>query len=158
MINESEREIAELFETQVMPKIVRVLESVSAELAKRPIEDFKKVIDLCVRTALTDLLKMAGLQKVENLSPYLSAMAAAEIVGGLNSALPLDYPYIVCVLRIEDEKGTLFMCMRRNKIPGMHDLLTKDIVPICKVSTRAGLFAPDLKFNVHFLDSENPAG
>lgn len=154
MENERDREIISRFKIEVMSKIIETFASISVDLAKRPLESFVRTVDICLRTAMINVLKVAGTENFEELSFDVRFAAMTEMVGGLNSALALDHPYIICAVCFEDEADLSFVCMMRNKIPGMHDLLTRGIVPICRVKNREALFSPDLKFSVEFLPAE----
>ncbi|OHB24205.1 MAG: hypothetical protein A3J67_02095 [Parcubacteria group bacterium RIFCSPHIGHO2_02_FULL_48_10b] len=84
---------------------------------------------LIVRT----FVKRAGANRFSDL-PFITRIELPGCISaGLNSALPLDYPYIVVAMFVEEQRFCSVVGFPRKKIPGAHDILcpeTSVYVPV----------------------------
>lgn len=124
------REIARLFEERVLPPLTSELQQQQNELGKKPIVHFSKKISTLLQAAFEGFLELTEIPRLEDLDRELKAICVKSTISHLNGELPLDYPYVVAVLYIEDEDDLRFTCSGRNLIPGAHDLLRKNIAPV----------------------------
>ena len=134
--NDDERILNE-FKNIILPPLVSALEKVSAELAAGPIDNFRIAANFLIQKALEGLMRAAQTQKLNDINDRVRSIATACIIFELNSALPIDHPYITALLDIKKEPGGLhFICLRRKLIPGMHDCLSRNLVPALFVDSR----------------------
>jgi hypothetical protein len=128
--------IAAEFQKTVLAPLVAELAEKQEELKSKSIIDFGMMVnDLLIR-AKKGFLEVVGLGDWKDLNVELMTKFVGYSISGLNSSLPVDYPYIVSALDIADEKGLRFFCLERKLIPGMHDLLSRNIVPVCFVKSK----------------------
>ena len=137
MSNNDDERILNEFKNSILPPLVSALGRLSAKLATGPIDKFEIVTKFLIQKALEGLMRAAQAQKLNDINDRVRSVATAYIISELNSALPIDHPYITALLDIKKEPGGLhFICLRRKLIPGMHDCLSRNLVPILFVDSR----------------------
>ena len=91
---------------------------VTTKLGKEATEGFIRIFGLATTEELNHLDK-------ELKTEYIILIAST-----FNSALPLDYPFIVALI-FSDISPLIKMCViSRDRIPGAHETLSRGIVPI----------------------------
>lgn len=142
------------FKSEILPPLVSLFESIKDELSNSPLNVFSAAATELLKTAFSKFLTTTGVEKYEDLDTDTIGSVIFLAVSGFNSALPLNYPYLVGVLMVKNENSTRFICLRRSSIPGIHDCLNKNMVPIIKLDTLAE--AASGKLNVKKMEFINP--
>lgn len=75
-----------------------------------------------------------------------------KLIEELNNALPLNYPFIVALCRLNDSDSYKMGAVSRRAIPGFHDNLHKNVVPFLSIQAEnnSGIFT-DLRLKVDFI-------
>lgn len=121
-----------LWITEDLPSIVKTLKEFAPELAKNPLQHFQAIVEQLITIALEKFMLRHGITSSNAFTNEDRETFLIHTVSSLNSALPLDYPFIVFVLIDETTNKRYPAAARRKLIPGAHDILKNNIVPVIK--------------------------
>lgn len=134
-MNPEETECLEQWKSRTLSRITEHLAGKIEILRIQPVEVFKAVVSLYGRKATAGFMAAFGFTdttELDTMSGELKDAYCLFIVSALNSALPLDFPYLV-VLAFSDRTKERRMCVvDRKEIPGMHERVSPNIVPIIR--------------------------
>lgn len=112
------------------------LASGQEEYATRSIADFNTLTGMIANKARIAFMEEFGIMSAEDFNAIpdeIKGECTTRIVSALNEALPADHPYIVAFV-YSDQTPQLRMCsMQRKSIPGWHDIVSRNIVPILRI-------------------------
>ena len=112
------------------------LASGQKEYATRSIADFNTLTGMIANKARIAFMEEFGIMSAEDFNAIpdeIKGECTTRIVSALNEALPADHPYIVAFV-YSDQTPQLRMCsMQRKSIPGWHDIVSRNIVPILRI-------------------------
>lgn len=131
-MDQKRKNAVELWITEDLPPITAVLKELAPELAKRPIQNFNTIFEKLVTVALEKFMMRYGVVSGDDLTTKDMAAFLKHIISSLNAVLPLNHPYIALLFFDETENKLHPATARRKLIPGAHDLLESNIVPIIK--------------------------
>jgi hypothetical protein len=121
----------------VVPPLRSVLEKHQEELREHDITVFSQFVSPLMRRALDELCVVAGVLSLADLSIGVKVRMLICILSEFNSVLPLDHPYILAGIYIEDEQQTVFSVLQRSMVPGYKELVYTNSVPIYFIQTRS---------------------
>ena len=125
---------AAMLEAAYLPPLASVI-ATNQERLKDPSE-FSLVVRALIFEALAKLDKIITSQQPpiepEERRNFILA-GSASIVKDFNAALEPDYPNILGILLVKDESGKFNLTIStftRKELPGMHDCLRSEIIPV----------------------------
>ena len=114
---------------RVMPEFKKKLAGWQAEMAKGSIAEFSQLSDTMIASAMASLAIKFGFANIDSFGRPTLLKAFEWVVGELNSALPVDYPYIISILHIGDDPTTRFIVLDRKTLQGWQDFVDPWKVP-----------------------------
>lgn len=152
-----QKEIMERYKTTVLIPIAEVLEVNIPTFRRLSLIEFKDLIAKILNMAFEKLRKIVPESTPEWSNARFRARFVCHTVSALNGALPLDYPYIIAIVIFENVHKTSILTMERRAIPGIHDCLHKNLVPILTFESEddiaSGVIPPlEVKYNNIELD------
>ena len=129
-MTQKQEKITEHYKTTVLTPIAGVLEENIPTLKQFSLIGFKNLIAKVLNMAFEKLREIVPASTPEWSDARFRARLVYHTVSVLNNAFPLDYPYIIAIVVFENVRKTSILIMERKAIPGMHDCLRKDLVPI----------------------------
>ena len=144
-----EKERLEQWKKETLSEITKNLAARSEAMRSQPLEVFNVVAGLYGRRASDGFMQAFGFTteaEVHAMSNELKNAYAAFMVSTLNASLAVDHPYLVALV-FSDKDPQFRMCVvDRKGIPGTHELLNRNLVPVIRMvgTTIAG--KPDIRF------------
>lgn len=154
----------ERWKKETLCGITAELAAKSEALRSQPIEVFNLVVGFYGRKASAGFRQVfgftTGVEEVHAMSAELKDAYAVFIVSALNTALAVDYPFLVAlVFSDKDVDHQLRMCVvRREAIPGFHERISHGIVPIIRIKNTALGEKPKISFehvDAEYLNSDD---
>jgi len=144
--------ILENFNTKILDGLTRILTDYREELKKKSVGSFNSVTTYLANQAISKF-KTLHPEQSELEDATLHILLISAIVEKFNGVLPLDYPYVIVLLDIEDESPRLHLAtIPRALVPVLYESVNTNMVPICFIKTRSDLTNPSLRFpHVDFL-------
>ncbi len=115
---------------KILPLSKLVVQDKVDELRGKDFETFKNALTGVANDTLEGLIFDRGLPDRSMMDADLLDRVFFLMAGEFNSVLPLDYPYAFGVVRVPGFASFQFVAIKRNKIPGWLDWLTKGSVPV----------------------------
>jgi hypothetical protein len=115
---------------EILPKFTDIIAFFVEEYRNKPIAEFRLLVDTVSLEASREFVAMLGLPSLDKAGKTLALDFALNLVSALNSALPLDYPYIVAIIFSENASRPFIGIMQRKIIPGSNELLNSGVVPV----------------------------
>lgn len=119
------------YDKEVLPEVIAELKSSVPRLKSDSIESFQRKAFVLIQKALDGFIQLTG-DAAPHLSPSTKAQIAITAYTAIkfNKVLPLDFPYILAVLKFKDTGQSLVVVITKDSIPGMHDCLRTGILPL----------------------------
>ncbi len=151
----SDTDLLNRFDREMMPGIKSSFESVKDEWGRAPIASARKCTKIFLSVAVLKLNNLLGIA-FNNLDNQTKSLVIVSLIRGLNSVLPIDHPYLFCILAIKSENYSWHLSViYRRDIPGAHDLTDCGIFVIIHLETREELKNEHFKFvDTHFFGSD----
>lgn len=115
---------------RILPPLVQKLHQEADFLSRQHIGRFSVFVEILIGLALGKLSAVFGVGWIDEFGKATSDKVKEWLVAELNSALPVDHPYIVSLVRIGEDPEYHYSAFFRNTLPGHHDFISPDIVPI----------------------------
>lgn len=125
-----------LWKNEDLPKIVAVLQELAPDLAEKPLRDFSTIVNELTKRASQKINERCGLSSCIEMPEDTVMFFAAELVSSLNGVLPLNYPYIIAF--VCGRGPSRFAVLERKKIPGAHDIISKNLFLILQNEESSG--------------------
>jgi len=139
-------EILENFNTKILDGLTQILTDYKDELKKKSVGSFNTAATYLANQAISKF-KALHPEQSELKDATLHMLLIAAIVEKFNGVLPLDYPYVIVLLNIEDESPRLHLAtIPRTLVPVLYESINTNMVPICVTKTRSDLTNPSLRF------------
>ena len=129
-MTQKQKEIIERYKTTVLIPIAGALKANIPVLGQLSLVEFKNLIANILDIAFEKLREIVPASTPEWSSIRFRTYLIHSTVSALNDTLPLDYPYIITIVIFENTHKARILTIERKAIPGMHDCLRKDLVPI----------------------------
>lgn len=120
---------------RVLPQFVQRLRQEAEDFRRQPISKFSNLLLVMIAAALGRLSVKFGVNWIDEFGKATSDKVSEWLIADLNSALPVDYPYIVSLVRIGEDPQNYYAALFRNTLPGYHDLISPNIVPVSYAPT-----------------------
>jgi|GEM_PF-3868850 len=140
----------EQFKAGVLGPAMRKLNGMKEDLRSGTLRDFRVATQSLITELLDSLIRITGMQYIDDIPDPIKSGAVGLIVSGLNGVLPLDYPFIITIREIKTVPGIDLGCILREDLPGAHDILSRNIIPIVYKNTVDG---PVEKIEIIFPES-----
>ena len=144
-----DKERLERWKKDTLSEITKKLAARSEALRTQPMEVFNVVVGLYGRRASDGFMQAFGFTteaEVHAMSNELKDAYAAFMVSTLNAALAVDHPYLVA-LAFSDKDPQFRMCVvDRKGIPGAHELLNRNLVPVIRMIGADIAGKPEIRF------------
>ena len=111
-------------------ELVLTLKEKISEKSLATIEDFCLAATELASRASEQFVKIFDLQSIRDIDPKLKLPFITAIVSCFNSVIPADYPYILALVFSDASPDVRFSVMARKSLPGAHDIISKNILPI----------------------------
>ena len=113
-----------------LPALFRILETVIDSLDERT---FKTVINIIVGSTAQKFKEATDKLTLLELDTETQSKFTEFLVRAINNNLPTQYPLVIAILFIENEKEPRIEPIPRKQIPGWREIIDKDICPIARV-------------------------
>lgn len=117
-------EFLEIFKNTILPFAAARLVIVQASLSEKNILAFNDVALTIIKDAMYKLCEEANVYTTRELDGELFFSAVCTLLQSLNGVLPLDYPYILGLVRFTETNEFKVICLTRNKIQ-LAEVLTR---------------------------------
>ena len=128
-------EIIARIRDRILPDYADAFKAAAPDFKDRPIADIAKFFAFLYEQALAELLVCAEVRAINEASETVRMRFMAYLVSMFNAGLPVDYPFIIIVIKVKEAKELRFGMISRTRIPGMHELLSPDIIPVVSVDS-----------------------
>ena len=153
MTEEEKDKFFEEFLKQALAPAVILLEK-EADHLRVDINEFNDVVKKILDKMIEKATAIGKASHFEALPGSVRGEATCLMVSGLNSALKLDHPYAVSVLMITGSSQTAIASIRRAALPGRHDIISRDFIPLVYVNTVEDFANNEIqKIEMKFLNS-----
>ncbi len=142
----NEQAVVEKLEKEIVPLHARVLSAAAAELREKELDSFNKLVNFLSKRVLAALLQEIGGKSANDLTKKLQCEFLVNVISQFNAVLPLDHPFIVVGLDLQDEPGMTITTVRRSLISLTHELQTPGVIPIAFAESREAFLSGNLKF------------
>ena len=113
-----------------LPALFRILETVIDSLDVRT---FTTVINIIVGSTAQKFKEATDKLTLLELDTETQSKFTEFLVRAINNNLPTQYPLVIAILFIENEKEPRIEPIPRKQIPGWREIIDKDICPIARV-------------------------
>src|SRR3989338_2911918 len=107
-------------------------------MCKNSITNFHIAITAITQSAIKELLQLLlanGLDYATAVKQGLIDIAFSLLIARFNSALGLNYPFLVAMVQEKDRLGVCLKAVFRKDIPGLHEATHADIIPFIVIDT-----------------------
>lgn len=118
----------------LMPRIAEFRTKVE-ELGGQPIKAFLEVLSPLVSEARLEFKALLESPLNKQLAPEFNQLFYGYLVSDFNSVIPEDYPYILGIGNIRDERRMCFVYLYRARVREVYPELTPTSIPIVFVET-----------------------
>lgn len=134
------------FSLRILEPLIEELKEIQAELAGVTSDEFISGTTHLLDAAVEGFLDVAGVKNFDDIKDdALGARGIGYIISGLNSALPLDHPYIIAYLVTKDTGIGRFIATSRSKLSGRHDILSQNILPVFEADSVEAALRDELR-------------
>lgn len=129
-MNNEERKFFNHWKSGHLSLIIETFKTAIEEAGEMPLEAFHYFVKQWAQEAYDIFTEELDVVSPEDIPKQFAGDLFAAIVGGFNSALPSDYKYIIIGVFSDKSDGVRIGVSERKNIPGYHDIVNTNIVPI----------------------------
>ncbi len=118
----------------VLPPHVENLKMAQSTLANGPADGFGEHIMALLDDIFSDLMSKFGVNELGHLGDEAAMKARCYAVECLNGALPPDYPYIVTLIKFQNDVNWQYHILERRRFGSLNELLTPNVVPLIEAA------------------------
>lgn len=135
--------------------ITEAFEDVIEETEQPTILEFDYIVRQFTQAAFNSFAEEICVKSPKDIPKQFSINLFAEIIGGLNSALPRDHQYVIIGVFSDKSPDMRIAVTERKIIPGYHDIINTRIIPIFNLTNtellEVGSIVKNIKIeNVNF--------
>lgn len=133
----------------------RVFCEVMAGYPNPTIQMFQAAVQALAKRTLSRIMQFYEVDVLSALPIETAESIILLLVMHLNSALPLDYPFLCAIVK-SNSGGSFLGVVARNKIPGIHESIKSAQIPIISLGSDQELTANATLKNLRVTDVRRP--
>ena len=140
---------------ELLKTVERVFGKVIAGHPNLTIRMFQAVVRALAERTLGRIMQFHGVDTLSALPAETAKSIFLLLIMHLNSALPLNYPFLCAIIK-PDSGGSFLGAVARNKIPGMHESVKSAQIPIINLISDGKITANTTLKNLRVTDVTRP--
>ncbi len=145
MTEDKRKEILRQFSIRVLDPLVDELRQIKGRFINASSSKFIAGTKHLIDGALDGFLDLLGVKNSKEVEDVLWARVVGYIISGLNAALPLDYPFVIATVVTKDTGKSYFIATDRSYLPGRHDILSPNFIPIFEADSMEAALRDELR-------------
>jgi|SRR3989344_5700994 len=141
--------------SELLKTTERVFGEVMAGYPDPTIRMFQAAIQALAKRTLNRIMQFYEVDALSALPIETAESIVLLLVMHLNSALPLDYPFLCAIIK-PDSGGSFLGVVARSKIPGTHESIKSAQIPIINLSSDQKVTASTTLKNLRVTDVIRP--
>lgn len=135
------------FTKELLEPALAELKKSLEELHDKSIDNFYTVVSRISKDLNMDFRNLFGLTQDRSIDPHIAFTFIEIVIKAINGVLPKNFPFLVTLV-ITDEKKLFMGTMKRQSVPGIHDMVSPDFLPIVRLKNSKGA-SEDATYGLH---------